>query len=100
MVRIHAESLPKGKIIQERDDRRMKKKILGLVIISVVAVSSFMLGASQARKETVVPEQYVDTTLYEFYNNYIDMREVIDFKATENKLYLYTRDGSEYSWYR
>lgn len=78
----------------------MKKKILTVVMVSVVAVSSFMLGVSRTRKEVVIPEQYVNTTLYEFYNNYVDMREVVDYKATESELYLYTRDGSEYSWNR
>ena len=80
----------------------MKKKILTAVMVSVVAASSFMLGANQTKKEMeeTISKQYVNTTLYEFYNNYIDMREVTDFKATETELYLYTSDGSEYSWNR
>ena len=78
----------------------MKKKLLAIAVFLVVAVNFYVLGANQTKKETDIPEQYVNTTLYEFYNNYIDMREVIDFKATESELYLYTSDGSEYSWNR
>ena len=76
----------------------MKKKLLVIAGILVIAVNSYVLGVNHAKKEMVIPEQYVDTTLYEFFNNYIDMREVVDFKATESELYLYTSDGSEYSW--
>ena len=80
----------------------MKKKILVIAAMLVVAVNSYVLGANQTKKEMeeTISKQYVNTTLYEFYNNYIDMREIIDYKATESELYLYTRDGSEYSWNR
>ena len=36
----------------------------------------------------------------EFYNNYIDMRQVTDFETSENGLYLYLEDGSGYYWER
>lgn len=36
----------------------------------------------------------------EFYNNYIDMRQVTDFETSENGLYLYLDDGSGYYWER
>lgn len=33
-------------------------------------------------------------------NNMVDMSKVIDFKATEDKLRIYLKDGSEYYWER
>lgn len=47
-----------------------------------------------------MPDRYIDTTSEEFYNNYIDMRTVIDFKSTESGLQLYTADGNGYYWER
>ena len=80
----------------------MKKKILTVVMVSIVAVSSFMLGAVQKEKEMelVIAEKYIDTTTYEFFNNYIDMRDIADFNATEEGLSLYMYDGNRYEWCR
>lgn len=88
----------------------MKKKILTITLFTVVAISSFILGTTQAKTITevkevekvveVVPNGYIDTTSDEFFNNYIDMRTVTDFEATENDLQLYTNDGNGYYWER
>ena len=40
----------------------------------------------------------MDTTTEEFYNNFVDMRQVIDFTADENGLMIYFDDGSGYYW--
>lgn len=48
---------------------------------------------------TDVMERLEDTT-EEFYNNYIDMRNVVDFETSESGLYLYLNDGSGYYWER
>lgn len=80
----------------------MKKKVLSIVLVTVVAVSSFMFGAVQKEKEmeVVIEENYIDTTTYEFFNNYIDMREIADFDATEEGLSLYMDNGNWYEWCR
>lgn len=88
----------------------MKKKILTITLFTVVSISSFILGTTQAKTITevkevekvveVVPNGYIDTTSDEFFNNYIDMRTVTDFEATENDLQLYTNDGNGYYWER
>ena len=80
----------------------MKKKVLSIVLVTVVALSSFMFGAVQKEKEmeVVIAEKYIDKTTYEFFNNYVDMREIDDFYATEEGLSLYMDDGNWYEWYR
>lgn len=88
----------------------MKKKILTITLFAVVAVGSFLLGTTQAETTTevkevekiveVIPNGYIDATSNEFFNNYIDMRTVSDFEASENGLHLYTNDGNGYYWER
>lgn len=86
----------------------MKKRIITLALFVVVAVSSFILGTTQAKTVTevkevekiveVMPNGYIDTTTDEFFNNYIDMRTVTDFETNGNGLQLYTNDGNGYYW--
>lgn len=86
----------------------MKKMIITLALFVVVAVSSFILGTTQAKTVTevkevekiveVMPNGYIDTTTDEFFNNYIDMRTVTDFETNGNGLQLYTNDGNGYYW--
>lgn len=80
----------------------MKKKVLEIILISAISVCSFMLGEHKTEKEMVraSSDRYIDTTTDEFFNNYIDMRKVVDFKATEDGLHLYTNDENEYYWER
>ena len=42
----------------------------------------------------------LDDMTEEYINNIVDMRQVIDFTATENGLQLYFDDGSGYYWER
>ena len=72
----------------------MKKKILTIVVLATVAISSYMLGTTKAKE---VPSNYVDTTSEEFY---VDMREVWDFNANEDNLFLCLRNGEGYYWKR
>ena len=84
----------------------MKKSIGTIAIMGIMMILSYLLGTTQAKTipevqtvtETmeVVPDGYVDTSTYDFYNNYVDMRTVIDFSATEYGLQLYCEDGSGY----
>jgi len=91
----------------------MKKSIKTIGTIGAMAIllcGSYLLGTTQAETITkikeiekpveVVPDGYIDTTSAEFYNNYVDMRQVVDFTSTENGLQLYTADGSGYYWER
>lgn len=83
----------------------MKKSIKTMGIIAamaVIAIGSFYLGTIQAETitEIVVPDGCIDTTSEEFYNNYIDMRKVADYAATESGLMIYLDDGSGYYWER
>ena len=97
----------------------MKKtiKTIGTIAtIAVIAAGSFHLGTTQAESVTevqtvteikeiekvveVVPDGYIDMNTEEFYDNYVDMRQVVDFTTTEYGLQLYFDDGSGYYWER
>lgn len=78
----------------------MKKALLTLVFVGAIIIS-FMCGkVAQTTNNQELPENYIDTESDEFFNNYIDMREVVDFEATETGVMLYTNDGSGYYWER
>ena len=83
----------------------MKKSIktIGIIaIMAVIAIGSFYLDTTKAETitEIVVPDGYMDTTSKEFYDNFIDMRKVADYAATESGLVIYLDDGSGYYWER
>lgn len=88
----------------------MKKKIITTILAIATIISAYALGTTQAKiitevKEiekqiTAVPTGYIDTKSNDFYDNYIDMRQVTDFAATDNGLQLYLEDGSGYYWER
>ena len=61
----------------------MKKKIAYGIAVLALTASAFLLGKSMPDKE-----------------NYLNMNGVVDFKATETGLMLYTSDGSGYYWER
>lgn len=65
----------------------MKKKILTITLFSVVAVGSFILGTTQAKKEIVKPDIY----------NYIECDSFETFEVVnENELHIIANDGNEY----
>lgn len=71
-------------------------KLLGMVaIMGVMLFAGFTLGRYSASASA-----YVDTGSEEFQNNFIDMRKVTDYSATNTGLYIYLEDGSEYYWKR
>lgn len=82
----------------------MKKNIITGFLIIGIAVGSFFIGTTQAQtvevKTEVIPEGYTDTESYDFYNNYIDMREVADFETDGNGFQITLEDGSGYYWER
>ena len=71
-------------------------KLLGMVaIMGVMLFAGFALGRCSAGSSA-----YVDTGAEEFQNNFIDMRKVTDYSATNTGLYIYLEDGSGYYWER
>ncbi len=84
--------------------------------MGIMLVCAYLLGTTQAKTVTevqtvteikevekvveVVPDGYIDTNSEEFYNKYIDVRQVVDFASTENGLQLYLEDGNGYYWER
>lgn len=83
-------------------------RIIGAMII--LLCGAYLLGTTQAKTITVekeiekvveiVPDGYIDMRSNEFYDNFVDMRQVTDFKATGNGLELYLIDGNGYYWER
>ena len=90
--------------------KRTLKTIATIGTMTILLCGAYLLGTTQADTVTVekviektvevVPDGYVDTNTYDFYNNYVDMREVIDFDATDTGLIIYISDGSSYYWER
>ena len=80
--------------------RKILKTIGTIAAIGTMVIGSYFVGASQAEKIEVIPEGYVNTESQEFYENYIDMREVTDFSVNDNALQLYLEDGSGYYYER
>lgn len=73
----------------------MKKALLTLVFIVLIIISFMCVKAANVQE---MPDNYINTESKEFFNNYIDMRKVVDFEATETGIVLYTSDGSGYYW--
>lgn len=65
----------------------MKNKILTITLFTVVAIGSFMLGTTQAKKEIVKPDIY----------SYIECDSFETFEVVnENELHIIANDGNEY----
>ncbi len=81
----------------------MKKSIktIGIVVtMGIMLICAYLLGTTQTRTVETVPVNCIDTSSYEFYNNYVDMRQVTDFISNDEGLQLYLSDGSGYYWER
>lgn len=86
------------------------KRIGTIGILVILLLTAYLLGTTKAETITevqtvekiieIVPDGYIDMTTEEFWNNYVDMRNVVNFEATETGLYLYLDDGSGYYWER
>ena len=58
----------------------MKKKIEYIIITAVISMAAFFVGKN-------MPSE-----------NYLNMETVTDYSASENRLMLYTSDGTGYYW--
>ena len=86
------------------------KRIGTIATVTILLLFAYLLGTTKAETITevktvekvveIVPDGYIDMRTEEFYNNYVDMREVVNFEATETGLSLYLEDGSGYYWER
>ena len=71
-------------------------KLLGMVaIMGVMLFAGFTLGRYSASASA-----YVETGSEEIQNNFVDMRKVTDYSATDTGLYIYLEDGTGYYWER
>lgn len=104
VVWVYALTYKKHKIsFMKRRSNTMKKKIKTTVIIvtmGIMLVCAYLLGTTQTKTAETVPDNYVDTLSYDFYNNYVDMRQVTDFVSNDEGLQLYLSDGNSYYWER
>lgn len=90
--------------------KRTLKTIGTIGAITILLLCAYLLGITQVEtiieiKEVekiveVVPNGYIDTTTEEFYNNFVDMRQVTDYTATADGLQLYLEDDNGYYWER
>lgn len=86
--------------------KRTVKTIGVIAIMGIMLTGAYLLGTTQAdtitleRVVKVVPDGYIDSTSEDFYNNFVDMRSVINFETNGSGLQLYCNDGSGYYWER
>lgn len=84
----------------------MRKAIGKIAILGTMLVMSFYSGVHHAEKMEakteniieVIPDGYINTESEEFFDHYVDMRQVVDFEVSEDGLQLYYGDGSGYYW--
>lgn len=94
---------------------RMKKRVLKntigkIVIMGTMIAVSYGAGIhhsnvlenkeDDSRIIEAIPNGYINAESKEFQKYYVDMREVIDFMASDDGLQLYYEDGSGYWWER
>lgn len=77
--------------------KRTVKTFGVIAIMGIMLTGAYFMGTTKA---SVVPDGYIDSTSEEFYNNYMDMRNVTDFETYGNGLQLYCNDGNGYYWER
>ena len=90
----------------------MKNKLFALFLVTMAALEVYAYfnppteaeatEASETVTETleVIPDGYINTNSEEFYNNYVNMNDVVDFDATDAGLMLHMKDGTGYWWER
>ena len=79
----------------------MRKSIKTIGVIGTMTIllcGAYYLGTTQAK--TITVEKEVEKRVEVIPDGYVDMRQVMDFDATENGLQLYLSDGSGYYWER
>ena len=78
----------------------MRKSIGIIATMGIMLVSAYWLGTMQAETITetreVIPDGYIDTNATVFHDNYVNMREVVDFEVSDDGLQLYLKDGTGY----
>ena len=90
--------------------KNITKTIGTITAMIIILVCVYLLGTTQketiteiqtiTEEKEVIPEGYLDTASETFKENYIDMRMVIDYNATEDGLQLYFADGTGYYFER
>ena len=86
---------------KERIYKDMRKSIKTIGVIGTMTIllyGAYYLGTTQAK--TITVEKEVEKRVEVIPDGYVDMRQVMDFDATENGLQLYLSDGSGYYWER
>ena len=90
----------------------MKNKLFALFLVVMAALEVYACfnppveaeatEATETVTETleVIPDGYINTNSEEFYNNYVNMNDVIGYEATDAGLMLHFSDGTGYWWER
>ena len=90
----------------------MKNKLFALFLVVMAALEVYACfnppvetEATEATETVteileVIPDGYINTNSEEFYNNYVNMNDVIGYEATDAGLMLHFSDGTGYWWER
>ena len=73
----------------------MRKKIITAAVLLSVITGAYFLGTLHTGNREV-PDTYIDAASEEFYNNYVNMKQVTGFNANNGNLYLYLGNGEGY----
>ena len=89
----------------------MKNKLFALFLVAMAALEIYACFNPPVETEAqttetvtetleVIPDGYINTNSEEFYNNYVNMNDVIGYEATDAGLMLHFSDGTGYCWER
>lgn len=73
----------------------MRKRIVTTAVLLLVITGVYFLGTLHTGNREV-PDICIDVSSEEFYNNYVNMKQVTGFNANNGNLYLYLENGEGY----
>ena len=73
----------------------MKKKIITAAVLLSVTTGAYFLGTLHTGNKEI-QDTCIDTVSEDFYNNYVDMKQVTGFDTNSGNLYLYFENGEGY----
>ena len=74
----------------------MKKKIAYIAFTAAISLTAFFIGRNTIEPEIITVER--ETVKETIPENYVYMKNVVDFTATDDRFQLYFNDGTGFYW--